>query len=168
MKVRCLYSNYGEVPSLDSENYRYTSNLHLKKNKEYIIYGLAALKRDGKILYLIVDETNYPDFYIADLFEIIDSQLAATNWYFGIGSENHAVSYIIGYEEFVKNRDHFESIILHDDETMPVFRKWLEFVDKQYFNPDDIWEKITADVDGVEIGFIRNRYTGELKEFKFI
>ena len=103
MKVRCIHSNYQDVvPPLDPDRY-YSSKQNIVKNKTYTVYGIGVLRDEGKIVYYIIDETGRPRSEISDLFEIVDSQLPIADWHFGLGTEQHVVSLILGYEEFVKD-----------------------------------------------------------------
>jgi len=173
MKVRCKYSNYDDIiPPLDPD-YQYGIPHYLKKGHEYIVYGFYVLKKDGKILYYIIDESESLDSYVSDLFEIVDSQLPVADWHLGIGTELNEValdkiSLIFCYEEFVKSREHFEGVLEHEAEHLERFWKWKEIVDRQYYTPEDEWEMVKADVDGVDITFKRNRRTGEYEDFKFV
>ena len=169
MKVRCIYSSYKDVvPPLDPNEYFYTSVLDLVPGKEYSVYGLSVLKEDGKILYYIIDETGRPRSEISDLFEIVDSQLPIADWHFGLGTEQHVVSLIFGYEEFVKDMNHFAGVLEQETEDLERFWKWKEIIDRQGTSPEDEWEMVKADVDGVDITFKRNRRTGKYEDFRFV
>ena len=169
MRVQCIYSSYKDVvPPLDPERYSYISELYLIRAKEYVVYGLSVLKGDGKILYYIIDETGRPRSYISDLFDIVDSRFTIADWHFGLGTEQHTVSFIFGYEEFVKTRLHFEGVILQETEDLERFWKWKEIIDKQDTHPEEEWEMVKTDIDGVDITFKRNRRTGEYDDFKFV
>jgi len=169
MKVRCVYTSYKDViPSLDSNDYSYSSILHLAAMKEYIVYSIVELKADQKFKYLIVDETGLPDYRLSDLFEIVDAQLPLLDWHFSFGTEQHAVSWILGYDRLANDYEHFEGVILHDEKPLEEFWKWKKIVDRQYFGPEEEWETVKADIDGVDIDFKRNRQTGECKNFRFL
>jgi hypothetical protein len=178
MKVRCIYKNYRDVkPSLyrgvaallkNSYFYPHQSRLNLELGKEYEVFGVIKQKISNKIEYLIVDETNLPDFYLAELFEITDSRLPIADWHFMVGNKYHVASYLFGYEEFVNNSVHFENIILHEDDVKSPFQKWRDCVSRLYLKPEDEWETIDTSVEGVNLRFMRNKKSGELKNFQFV
>ena len=169
MKVRCIYSNYKDVvPPLNPDKYYYTTPHYLIPGNIYTVYGLSVLKEDGKIVYYIVDETDRLRDYISDLFEIVDSQLPIADWHFALGGEQHVVSLVLGDEEFVKDMNHFAGVLEQETEDLERFWKWKEIIDRQGTSPEDEWEMVKADVDGVDITFKRNRRTGKYEDFKFV
>ncbi len=133
MKVKCKYTSYRDVvPTLDPEEYAYFYGIHLEHHKEYIVYGIATMK-NGKIEYLIQDETFYPSFYVADLFDITDPVLPYEEWCFRnqFVTESNFASCLC-YKEFLFLDNHFDGVLLHDDRHIARFEEWRASIDQQY------------------------------------
>jgi hypothetical protein len=136
MKVRCLFNSHAEVPEL-IEKYGYFERtvLHITKGKEYTVYAIICNQMAPVFLpsieYLIKDDTidliDGVSNYSVKLFDVIDSNLGGCDWHYSF--EKNGMDFIIGYDEFVNNQDHYEGVLLGEANDLKKFMKWCEIVD---------------------------------------
>ena len=104
MKVRCLY-NLGE--SLSEYTRKHAGYFNAAKfpiniGDLYNVYGQIIFK--GVLEYLIRGAgENYPSWYPAELFEVVDTQLYL-DWHFKYDRDND-ISAIWGFQELVEDEN---------------------------------------------------------------
>jgi hypothetical protein len=133
MKVRCIFDKHSEVPELiEKYGYLERSILHITKGKEYTVYAIIGWQLAPiffpSVEYIIQDDMqNDISGYSAKLFEVVEDDLGDCDWRYSYGK--HGINFIIGYDEFVNNRDHYEGVLLNETEDRKKFMSWCEIVD---------------------------------------
>lgn len=133
MKVRCIFNHNDEVPELIGKyGYEKNSILHISKQASYIVYGMIdfanGLSPNSSIEYIIRDDLDGISCYNALLFEVLDSRLDDVDWHFSFGK--NGMEWILGYNEFVNDREHYESAIQGDEPGYSKLKAWCDMIDK--------------------------------------
>ena len=132
MIVLCKFSDNKEVPEL-IEKYGYEPDtiLHITKDKEYHVYGMIGWVLGKAVLpslsYIIRDDLGYISNYDANLFQVVDSKLSNVDWHFSYGK--NGAHFILGYDEFVNNNEHYDSAILRDEPGCSALLRWCDSID---------------------------------------
>ena len=138
MKVKCLYVNNAEVPELiEKRGFYAESILHLTRGREYTVYGMTSwtVGRSSipTLFYIIRDDTDngvmdniFP--YPAMLFEVTDSRFADVEWHFSFNKDG--MDFILGYDEFVNNSEHYDRAIERDEPDRSRLVEWCDMIDK--------------------------------------
>ena len=116
---------------IEKYGYEPDSILHITKDKEYHVYGMVncVIGRSelASLDYIIRDDLGDIATYNAMLFNIIDSKLANVDWHFSF--KNGSMVFILGYDEFVNNEEHYDSAILGDEPGCSILSKWCDLID---------------------------------------
>ncbi|MCM1158616.1 MAG: hypothetical protein NC347_12470 [Clostridium sp.] len=109
MVVKCL-SNSGDAfikATLGKKGGTPETVLPIRVNSIYTVYGQVLSK--GIMEYLILGEgENYPSWYPAELFEIIDDRIYF-GWMFNYRGGDD-ISAVWGYEELVRDEDYIYNL----------------------------------------------------------
>jgi len=132
MLVLCEFSDNKEVPELiEKYGYEPDSILHITKGKEYRVYGMISstvwTSEMPSLHYIIRDDLNGISTYDARLFKIVNSKFANVEWHFSYGK--NGMIFILGYDDFVNNKEHYDSAILGDEPGCSVLSKWCDAID---------------------------------------
>ena len=132
MIVLCEFNDNKEVPELiEKYGYEPDSMLHITKGKKYLVYGMISWavwkSKIPSLHYIIRDDFGYISTYNAMLFQIIDSKLANVEWHFSFGK--NGMDFILGYDDFVNNEEHYDSAILGDEPGYDILSKWCDSID---------------------------------------
>ena len=99
---------------------------------EHIVYGIFST--DGRSSYLLTDKHNFPFWYPAELFEIIDSLLPPTTRIsfkkYKRYDDKDSTATIIGYKEMTLDFDHHDDLIELKRETLEIFYKRKAEIDE--------------------------------------
>ena len=137
MKVKCLHANIGEVPELiEKYGYYAQQKTHITRGREYTVYGMIsfAIGRSlPSLSYIIRDDCDHGvldniSTYPAMLFEVTDSRLADVEWHFSFNK--NGMDFILGYDDFVNNREHYERAIERDEPDRSRLVEWCNMIDK--------------------------------------
>ncbi|MDR2641414.1 MAG: hypothetical protein LBC74_01330 [Planctomycetaceae bacterium] len=145
MKVRCLFNKHSDIPELITKyGYFAQSVLHITVGKIYTVYAMtccapAPVFRPS-LRYTIKDDS--VDFgsdgissYNAMLFEVIDSRLGLCDWHYSFGK--NGMDFLVGYDEFVNNYEHYEGVVLSEEADRKKFLQWCDIVDNANKNETD-------------------------------
>jgi len=94
----------------------------IEKDKEYTVYGI--LMSGGSLHYFITD---YPSWYLAEQFEIIN-KLLPLNWYFNFNNNDDIA--ICGYKELVFSENHYEDLVEREQKALEIFEKRKEEIEE--------------------------------------
>ena len=132
MIVLCEFNSNKEVPEL-IEKYGFFADeaMHITKGKEYLVYGMInwtfGRSEFPSLDYLIRDDFGDITPYNAKFFKVIDSKLTNVEWHFSFGK--NGVNYILAYEDFVNNREHYENALLRDEPDRSILAEWCNAID---------------------------------------
>lgn len=93
----------------------------IEVNECYKVYAIAMI--NGKLHYLLLGSTGFPQFYKANLFQIIENDIFELNFvsYF----ENEFISYLIS-NEYLSNVEIIKKIIRKDSVELLNFYKYTK------------------------------------------
>jgi len=129
MQIKCISTDGGplakEFPTL---GFSAETKFHIDKNQIYTAYGLSYWRR--ALFYLIVDNTELPNWYPSDLFEVTDGRLP-NNWQFksytSYGSSPMEAT--LGYPELLDEK-HAVGLIEREPVAAAVFYKARVAIDQ--------------------------------------
>lgn len=132
MIVLCEFNDNKEVPELiEKYGYMPESILHITKGKEYHVYGMISgvIGRSElpSLEYIIRDDLDSIFHYNAMLFKIVDSKLANVEWHFSFGKNGR--HFILGYDDFVNDCEHYNNALLEDEPDCSVLSQWCDSID---------------------------------------
>lgn len=128
MKVKCLFNKGSFLPPeiLKKQDF-FETEYHLDINKEYVVYGIASW--NGVICYFITDyKSNYPSWYPADLFVIVDYIFSAI-FYFNYAPTMYLKA-IFAYKELALDLDHHDNLVEIKQSDMRLFFKRQKEIDE--------------------------------------
>ncbi|MCM3381549.1 hypothetical protein CHH77_20805 [Shouchella clausii] len=98
----------------------------LDKNKNYTIYGICQWRKSLHFL-IMGEEGNFPSWYPAELFNVIDNMLPL-EWYFDyyVGRD---ISAVWGYKELLDD-NHFDELMERNKDAVKVFLKRKQEIDE--------------------------------------
>src|SRR3990170_5456101 len=132
MKVKCIAKEFD-----------------LTVGKVYLVYGMLHGSR--AIKYLISDKQyNFPNWYPAELFEVIDHSLPIS-WYFNFCGYDKHVNAIWGYKELL-NSNHFINILERKEKDLDIF-----FERKKEINLDENFRDYMKTLTCEEQAKIKNK-----------
>ena len=135
MKVKCI-GNKGNSLSKYTVDMHHSPNsrFEIKLGEAYNVYGI--LLWDNILYYLTINMYNdRPDWYPAELFEVVDYRLPFEWFYEFYGYEAH-ITAIWGYNELVYIKKHHDNLFEREEEALRIFtRRKLEIdnFDKQKY-----------------------------------
>ena len=134
MKIKCIAVDGKSLldQTLKFGGYSVEMDLYgtLKQGSVYSVYGISLYK--GVLAYLIVGEnTDYPSWYPAELFEVTDNQIPF-EWSFEF-FKNLDLKAVLGYKELVLSDDHYDNLMERDEKAIRIFlerKKCISFANK--------------------------------------
>jgi hypothetical protein len=129
MKLKCICDN-GENLLEGHHSIGFTSNsvFDIALNIEYIAYGACVWR--GLVLYLIHDNTDNPNWYPAELFEVIDNQLSIYWKFITYNKDEYSVKAILGYPELLEE-NHYNGIIERIPNELEIFYEAKAYIDSE-------------------------------------
>jgi hypothetical protein len=121
MKAKCIASN-GIKLSKQCHDIGFTSdsNFDIKLDSEYIIYGVCIWRQ--VILYLLEDDTSYPNWYPSELFLLTLNQVP-TNWKFATyQGDEYSVKAVLGYPALI-SESHYTGLIEREEKALKIFKE---------------------------------------------
>ena len=122
MQVKCI-NNEGYLLSRNSVKQgkeQRTKHKGLKVNSLYEVHGIVIFQED--VLYLLIDEFDMPMWYVAELFDIIDSKISK-DWHYKFhGYNDRGMTSICGYKELVDSKEHYNGLIEQNKNDIQIFR----------------------------------------------
>lgn len=98
----------------------------------YLVYGII-LYEDG-LRYLLYDAFGMPNWYPAELFEVVDSR-CPSNWYYRfLGYDDSSLTAIWGYEELVSSDVHYDELCEQDPGAVELFTRKKREIDDAFKN----------------------------------
>jgi len=134
MKIRCIANKCEDLLEETILLIGYTKNYEfdIEIGTEHIVYGIFST--DGRSSYLLTDKHNFPFWYPAELFEIIDSLLPPTTRIsfkkYKRYDDKDSTATIIGYKEMTLDFDHHDDLIELKRETLEIFYKRKAEIDE--------------------------------------
>lgn len=133
MKVICK-ANSGTALSeraLASGNTRESRFNPLKIGQTYLVYGIHMY--NNWLSYLVIpDEAMPPNWYPAELFEVVEPQLPF-EWYFRFyGYIESGVCAVWGYKELVLDANHHDGLLELDGKALKTFLKRKKEMEEMY------------------------------------
>nr|BFD32707.1 hypothetical protein GTC16762_23250 [Pigmentibacter ruber] len=132
MKVRCKYSTIDEIVDqkirvklLEEKIY----GIDLKKNKEYNVCGIKIYEKKMYFLIFYDDNCCFPDAYLADFFEVIDSRMSR---YFRFFSNSDNLE--INSKEWIEDQCFYEKILDDYSEEIIKYREYKKLIDSEFSN----------------------------------
>ncbi|RJQ76071.1 phosphoribosylaminoimidazole synthetase [Amycolatopsis panacis] len=120
MIVRCIF-NTGEQIGLLEHGLHFgdQTRFEVKVGTKYPVYGMSMFNRG--LTALIRGETERPNWYPIELFEVVDGGLPA-KWRFATRDEGESWTQAIwGYPELVDDPGHADALIEREVEALTVF-----------------------------------------------
>lgn len=100
----------------------------IKVDESYIVYGVCF--EGDVVLYLLFGkESKFPDWYPAELFEVINP-LKPLIWYYNFYGYNNYVTAIWGYKELVMDPEHNLNLIEKNKEDLKIFLERKQKIDE--------------------------------------
>ncbi len=133
MKVKCISINMKETTQ--KQLFLFSSpliNEDVSIGEIYTVYGISLWK--NVLHYLLVSESsglkNWPDWYPAELFEVIDKSLP--EMYFSyLENDSRGLNALWGYKEMVMNHEHYIDLIERDEAGLSIFYLRMREFDSQ-------------------------------------
>ena len=132
MKAVCVENDVKNLPlSQRGAAGAYEGPHPLTKGNYYYIHAMVLL--ENRLLYLVLNDFDYPRFHPAAFFGPFTGPVPSW-WCYGIGEDIRAdgvaailaVQSIWGYPEMVQDPKHRERLILGDVEAQNIFDKYVE------------------------------------------
>jgi hypothetical protein len=109
--------------------YTRRSQLALKVAHKYYVYGMNSFR--GVIMTLVVDETDLPNWYPIELFEVVDPAIP-DDWFFRrVEGSTNGLEAIWGYKDLVLTPGHYDQLINRDPQALEVIRRLRALVDRK-------------------------------------
>ena len=122
MRVQCSANT---AAALSTRHFRlgYTdqSVFDLEKGGEYRVFGISVYR--DVIHYLVVDRTERPNWYPAEMFRVTDVTLPV-GWGVVSRPENvDGLQLLVGYGALVEDPTHYDALIERDPAAMMIFSR---------------------------------------------
>lgn len=138
MKIKCKFNLGKHLPRECQVGGIGRSTLFpLEKGKEYTVYGLVI--NNGYFWYYICDDEydeekiNYPIWYPAPLFEIINKNLSKY-WRICFNQEKlfNNVVQLIAFEEWINDAYYYDRLTDGKREEVEIFKKYKSLMDNEF------------------------------------
>lgn len=139
MKIKCISSNIDDVFEQNSivgnesiKNFLGGNNqMFISPGKEYFVYAITFV--DDFIFYYIAEdifgnERNYPVWYPAEFFKVINNNLSKT-WIFNVIKFKDILRPIIAFPEWANDDEYYECLADGKKEAYEVFMKYKKIID---------------------------------------
>lgn len=123
MKAKCTQIILNEVHGDKSMSVDYSKGGMLQLGAVYVVYAISVW--NGSLNYLIVPrEATLPNWYPADLFDVIDQTLHVETYYDYYGKEDaRGVNALWGYKEMTSEPNHYVDLIEREPKAISTFLK---------------------------------------------
>lgn len=105
----------------------------IKIGNAYTVYGVALYQ--GVVHYLIIPEqSDFPSWYPAEMFDVVDSLLSTESYiqYFE-NEETSGFSFLCGYHELVFDNQHRADLLERREQAIKIFLKRKKEIDQAQF-----------------------------------
>ncbi|GIM88106.1 hypothetical protein Sar04_48420 [Salinispora arenicola] len=117
MEVACVADTAKHLPA-NTLAYNRDAAMHLTIGKSYRAGGMSVYA--GSIMVLICDDSQMPNWYPMQLFEVSHSRLPG-NWHFAAYGDSSHLQALWGYRELVLDDAHYDSLLERDPEALRIF-----------------------------------------------
>lgn len=134
MRVKCMATNvlpltqkalvHVDIPLL---------NWDVTPGCVYTVYSISLWK--NVLHYLLIREKDaQPDWFPAELFEVIDEALPAPMYFRSFPSDARGVNALCGYREMVMDFNHYVDLIEREVDAIEIFNKRKNEIDELEIN----------------------------------
>ena len=134
MRVKCISKNMKE--STQNKLVLFSDpliNWDVEIGVIYKVYGISLWKNE--LAYLIIsissDSNGLPDWYPAELFEVINGELPAPIYFRFFVDDERGVNALCGYQEMVTDYNHYVDLMERDDHALEIFFSRKKEYDEQ-------------------------------------
>lgn len=135
MKIKCIKLTYTLTEHRAPVNhYPFLENYQdiLALSQVYIVYGFSVWHNMLHYLLNIPYGDRYirPDWYPADLFEVVDSLLPNNMYfrYFGL-DDKRGVNALCGYKELIYDYGHYHDLIEYEMKALQIFQYRMQEIE---------------------------------------
>ncbi len=130
MRVRCIAHSGKSLPDnyIDSRLTLYsTQKFDITVGKEYVVYGLTTYF--NKVWYYICDDNrDYPIWYPAPLFEVVDNR-ASSFWKYRFDLADNSI--LFAFEEWVSDLYFYDRLTDGEAVEVATFMEWKKRMDDE-------------------------------------
>jgi len=105
------------------------STFDLVIGTEYMVYSICLYQ--GSLAYLLVGEGHRPEWYPAELFQLINGEIPST-WQYVFSGFEYELNAIWGYDELVTDEDHFDQLSILEESAEIIFWARRREIDDLY------------------------------------
>jgi len=143
MKIKCiandincmLKKNLYPSTELNVKSVSGNDQMFITVDREYNVYAISAF--NDCMWYFIAEDIfgqgrNYPFWYPAELFEIIEHKISSTWVVNAIKELDGNLRPIITFSEWANNDEYYESLVDGDKEAYEIFMKYKKIMDNEF------------------------------------
>jgi hypothetical protein len=132
MKVKFLKPDLNSLPRILNLGYSQRTEFHMRRDTIYTVYGISMWKYVLHYL-LLPDNISLPDWYPADLFEVVDGRIPP-NWYFHhlMDNDPSEIKFELGYREMAQSANHYVDLIERETDAVRVFLARKEEIENAF------------------------------------
>lgn len=121
MIVRCVRNQGESPPATEYRGLYYTESttFDVKPGRDYVVHAMALFNYG--LIVLLADETERPNWYPIELFEVLDDSLPA-DWHVAFtGGGEGDLQALWGYRALIEDPTHYEGLIEREPSAMRDF-----------------------------------------------
>jgi hypothetical protein len=125
MRVDCIANTASDLSEKHFMiGYTDESVLNLARGRNYKAFGISLYR--GVLHFLVCDETDLPNWYPSEVFQIVDPKIPSHWLVFSRPDNAVGLQLLISYPAMIEDEFHYDDLLERDTAALDVFRKELE------------------------------------------